>query len=207
MIQIEVGVACGVDEVAWLVARHLCHHLEQQGVGGDVEGYAEEGVGRALVELERQTVASHIKLEDGVTRGQGHLVYLGHVPGRDNHPAGVGVVLQLVEHVLNLVDGAAVVVGPRTPLVTIDGTQFAVLIGPLVPDAYAVLLKVFHVGVALEEPEQFVDDRFQVEFLRGQQGKPVVEVVARLGAEDANGACARTVTFLGAFGQDAIEDV
>ena len=112
VVQIEVGVACGVDEVARLVARHLCYHLEQQGVGGDVEGYAEEGVGRALVELERQAVASHIKLEDGVTRGQGHLVHLGHVPRGDNHPAGVGVVPQLVEHVLDLVDGATIVVGP-----------------------------------------------------------------------------------------------
>ena len=67
VVQIEVGVAGGMDEVAGLVTGHLCHHLEQQGVGGDIEGYAEEGVGRALVELERETVTGHVELEDGVT--------------------------------------------------------------------------------------------------------------------------------------------
>ena len=90
---------------------------------------------------------------------------------------------------------------------TIDGTEFSVLVGPLIPDAYTVLLEVFHVGVALEEPEQFVDDRLQVELLRGEQGETVVEVVTRLGAEDADGAGACAVTFLGAFGEDAIQNV
>ena len=112
VVQIEVGVTRGVDEVTGLVACHLCHHHEEQGVGGDVEGYAEEGVCRSLVELEREAVAGHVELEDGVTGGQGHLVHLGHVPGGDDHTTGVGIVLQLVEHVLDLVDGAAVVVGP-----------------------------------------------------------------------------------------------
>jgi hypothetical protein len=46
-----------------------------------------------------------------------------------------------------------------------------------------------------------------MEFLRGQQGEPVVEVVTALGAEDADGTCACTVTFLCAFCQDAVEDV
>ena len=40
VVQVEMGVACGVDEVAGFEACHLCHHLQQQGVGGDVERYA-----------------------------------------------------------------------------------------------------------------------------------------------------------------------
>ena len=87
---------------------------------------------------------------------------------------------------------------------TIDGAEFTVLVGPLVPDTDTVLLEVFHVGVTLEEPEQFVDDRLQVEFLRGEQGESVVEIVTRLGAEDADGAGACAVTFLCAFGEDAV---
>ena len=202
-----MGVTGGVDEVTGFETRHLRHHHQKQGVRGDVERYAEEGVCRTLVELERETVAGHVELEDGVTGGQRHLVHLGHIPGGDNHTTGVGIVLQLVEYVLDLVDGAAVVVGPRTPLVTIDGTELTVFVGPLVPDADAVLLEVFHVGVALEEPEQFVDDRLQVELLRGEQGESVIEVVTRLGAEDADGAGACTVTFLCAFGEDAVQNV
>ena len=196
-----------MDEVTGLETCDLGHHHQEQGVGGDVERYAEEGVCRTLVELERQTVAGHVELEDGVTGRQGHLVDFGHVPGGDDHTAGVGIVLQLVQHILELIYRAAVVVGPRTPLVTIDGTEFAVLVGPLVPDTDAVLLEVLHVGVAFEEPEQFVDDRLQMELLRGEQGEAVVEVVTRLGAEDADGAGACAVAFLCAFGEDAIQNV
>ncbi len=112
VVQIEMGVTCGVDEVTGLVACHLGHHHQEQGIGGDVEGYAEEGVCRALVELERQTVAGHVELEDGVTGRQRHLVDFSHVPGGDNHTTGVRIVLQLVQHVLDLVYCAAVVVGP-----------------------------------------------------------------------------------------------
>ena len=52
MVQVEVRVTRGVDEVTCLVARHLCHHLKQQGVRGDIKRNPEEGVGTTLVELE-----------------------------------------------------------------------------------------------------------------------------------------------------------
>ena len=81
MVQVEMGVASGVDEITRFIARHLCHHLEQQGVRGDVEWHAEEGVSRTLLELERETVASHVELEDGVARRQRHLIDFCHVPG------------------------------------------------------------------------------------------------------------------------------
>ena len=112
VVQIEMGVTRGVDEVTGLEACHLCYHHEEQGIGGNVEGYAEEGVGRTLVELERETVAGHVELEDSMTGRQGHLVHFGYVPGGDDHTTGVGVVLQLIEYILDLVDGTAVVVGP-----------------------------------------------------------------------------------------------
>ena len=90
---------------------------------------------------------------------------------------------------------------------TIDGTELTVFVGPLVPDTDAVLLEVFHVGVALEEPEKFVDDGLQMELLRGEQGETVIEVVTALCAEDADGAGACAVPFLCAFGEDAVENV
>ena len=39
MVQLEVGVARGVDKVTRLITRYLCHHLEQQGIRGDVKRY------------------------------------------------------------------------------------------------------------------------------------------------------------------------
>ena len=46
-----------------------------------------------------------------------------------------------------------------------------------------------------------------MKFLGGQQGESVIEVITTLGTEDADGTSACTVTFLGAFRQDAVEDV
>ncbi len=51
MIEVEVGVACCIDEVACFEACHLCHHHEQKAVGCDVEWYSQEGVCATLVEL------------------------------------------------------------------------------------------------------------------------------------------------------------
>ena len=48
----------------------------------------------------------------------------------------------------DLVDRSAVIVWPRAPLIAVDMAQVAVSIGPFVPDAYAMLLQVLHVGVA-----------------------------------------------------------
>ena len=69
MVQIEMSIARGMDEVAGLQPRHLCHHLEEQGIRSDVEGYPKEGVSRALVELQAQTSVGHIKLEHRMARG------------------------------------------------------------------------------------------------------------------------------------------
>ena len=119
MVQIEVGVARGVDEVARTESRDLCHHLKQQSIGRNIERYAQEGVCRALVELQREASLGigsvgivDIELEDGVTRGQRHLVDLSHIPRRDNHATGVGIVLQLIEHILYLVDSTAIIIRP-----------------------------------------------------------------------------------------------
>ena len=162
MVEIEMGVACCVYEFAHFEARHLRHHLQQQGVRCDVERHAEERVSRALVELQREFAVSHVELEQAVARRQRHVVHLSRVPCRHNHASRVGMVAQLVEHVLYLVDGAALIVGPRAPLMAVHRSEVAVLVCPFVPDAHAVLLQVAHVGVAAQEPKQFVDYRLEV---------------------------------------------
>ena len=157
--------------------------------------------------MQRQTIIGHIELEDGVTGGQGHFVDLGHIPCRHNHSTRVGIVFQLIEHILYLVDGTTIIIGPRTPLVTINWTKLAILVGPLVPDANAMVLQIFYVGVALKKPQQLVDDTFKVELLGGEQGETIVEIIATLGTKDADGACTGAVALLGAFGKDAVQDV
>ena len=54
VILVDVCIAKGVHELARLQAAHLRHHHRQQRIAGNVEGHAQENVGRALVELTRK---------------------------------------------------------------------------------------------------------------------------------------------------------
>jgi len=106
-----VAVAPCPHEVADLQARLLRQHVGQQRVGSDIEGHAQEDVGAALVQLAGQLAVSHIELEEGAAGRQLHLRDVGHVPGRDGHPARVGRAADLLQHLGDLVDVAAERVG------------------------------------------------------------------------------------------------
>ena len=80
MVVVDVRIAQGMYEIACLQAGYLRHHLEQQGIGGDVERYAKENVGTTLVELEAQLTVGNIKLEEGMTWRQSHIFQVGHIP-------------------------------------------------------------------------------------------------------------------------------
>lgn len=205
VVAIQVQVAEGVHELAGPQARHLRHHHAQQGVGGDVEGDAQEAVGRALVELQAQAAVADVELEQGVAWGQVHAVDLAGVPGRDDDAARLGVVADEVEGLGDLVEVAAVGGGPGAPLVAVDVAEVAVGAGPFVPDAHAVLLQVAHVGVAGQEPQQLVDDAPQVHPLGGEQGEAPAEVVAVLVAEHGDCAGAGAVLAHGAVVEDVAE--
>jgi hypothetical protein len=49
VIQIQMGIAQRVDELATAQAADLCHHRCQQRIAGDVERHAEEHIGAALI--------------------------------------------------------------------------------------------------------------------------------------------------------------
>ena len=117
------------------------------------------------------------------------------------------MMLDEFHHIGYLVDGAAVVIGPRTPLVSIHGPEVAVLIGPLVPDGHLIIVEVLDVGVAAQEPEQFVNDAAQVQFLGGEQREAVGHVEPHLVAEDALRASARAVGLHGTLVEDALQQV
>ena len=74
VVEVEVGVAEGVHEVARLEVADLGHHHRQQRVGGDVERHAEEDVGGALVELAGEPAVGDVELEQRVARRQRHRV-------------------------------------------------------------------------------------------------------------------------------------
>ena len=154
---------------------------------------AEEDVGAALVQLARQLAVRNIKLEQRVARRQLHLRHVGHVPGRHDHAARVRIVPDLVHDLRDLVDVLAGRRRPAAPLVAVDGAEVAVRVRPLVPDRDAVFLQVRDIRGAGEEPDQFMDDRPQVQLFRGHQREPVLQVEAHLVAEHGTGAGAGAV--------------
>ena len=87
VIEIEVCIAEGVDQLPRLQPGHLRHHHRQQGVGGDVERYAEENIARALIELARQLSVRNVELEQAMAGRQRHGIDVRRVPRRHDQPA------------------------------------------------------------------------------------------------------------------------
>ena len=95
MIQIQVAVAAGPDELAGGEVALLRDHAGQQRVGGDVERHAEEHIGAALVELAGQPAGSDVELKQRVAGRERHLLELADVPGAHQHAARIRIGAQL----------------------------------------------------------------------------------------------------------------
>ena len=115
--------------------------------------------------------------------------------------------LNLVYHIGNLVDSTTIVVGPGAPLMSLDGSEVAIFVGPLVPNSHSMLLQIVHIGVSLEEPEELVDDGLGVQLFGCEQGETLFEVKGHLMTEDADGASAGAVVAAVAFGEDAVGQI
>jgi len=70
-----------------------------------------------------------------------------------------------------------------------------------------MILEVGDVGIALEEPKQFVNDRFEMDFLGRQQREALLQIEAQLCAKQAQGAGPGAVHFSGAAVEDALHQV
>jgi translation elongation factor EF-Tu-like GTPase len=70
-----------------------------------------------------------------------------------------------------------------------------------------MLVEIFHVGVAGEEPEQLVDDRSQVQLLGGGEREAVREVEAHLMTEHRQRAGAGAIVLLRAVGENPFQQV
>lgn len=90
---------------------------------------------------------------------------------------------------------------------TIDWTKFTILVGPLVPDAYSIILEIFHIGVAGKKPQQLVDDALQMEFLGGEQWESVSHVESHLMSEDTLYTCTSTVALDSTFLENTVKQV
>ena len=138
---------------------------------------------------------------------QRHFVQVSHVPRRDNDAPRIRVFFQHIDDLRDLIDVPAIGRGPRAPLIAVDRAEVAVLVGPLVPDAHAVVFQVLNIGVALQKPQQLMNDGFEMHFLGGQQRKAGVQIKAQLRAEHAYRAGAGAVAFLRAVVEHVLQKI
>ncbi len=181
--------------------------MGQQRVAGDVEGHTEENVGRTLIELARQLAVGDIELEQAMTGRQFHALDVRHVPGRDDEPARIRVALDLADEPGDLIVGLAVGTGPRAPLLAIDRAEIAIGVGPFIPDGNAIGFEIADVGIAVQEPDQFMHDRFQMQTLGGDERKPGAQIEPDLPAEQRAHASSGAVAFSDAAFQRFTEEI
>ena len=207
VVEIDVCIAERVNKIAALETCHLRHHLEQKGIRSDIKRHAKEDIRATLIELQTQFTVRHIELKQAMTGRQSHLLHFRHIPCTHHHPAAVGVFLNHLHDIGNLVYRTAVVIRPRSPLMSIDRTQLAVLVSPFVPNTHTVFLQILHVRIALKEPQQFIYNRFQMQFLGGQERKTVLHLKAHLMSENRDRSCSRPVMFHRAFLQHSFTQI
>src|SRR5215204_2391495 len=219
MVAVDVQVAEGVDELARFEPADVREHVRQERVGADVEGDAEEGVGRTLVELAVERAAAlDLELEERVARRQINLVRDARVPARDDEAARVRVTPNLIHEPRDLIHAVAlrVMTAERAPEVAVDGAEVSFgaakaarvsEVGPLLPDVHARRAQGRLVGVAGEEPEKLLGYPAEGDALRGDDGEALAQVVARLVAEVRDGADPRPVFVLDAARENGLEQV
>jgi hypothetical protein len=118
-----------------------------------------------------------------------------------------GIRLDLLHHVCQLIDGTAIRRGPGAPLFSVDGAELAALVRPFVPDAHTVLAQILDIGRAHEEPQQLVNDGFDVQLLGRDQREALRQVEAHLVAEYAQRARTRAIVLAGAVRADVAQKI
>ena len=90
---------------------------------------------------------------------------------------------------------------------SIDGAKLPVGVGPLIPDRDAAFFQPRNVRVATQEPQQFIDDRADMDLFRRHQGEALREVEPHLASEQTPRANAGTVIPVDAVVEDFVEQL
>lgn len=207
MVKVDMHITKRMYKIAGCQAADVGHHHGQEGVGGDIERDTEEHICRTLIELATQFPIGHIKLEQAMAGCQCHVSDIANIPGGDDHPAAVGIGADGLHHLADLIDGLAIGSGPTAPLMAIHRAQVPVFIRPLIPDPDAMVLQVLHICISFEEPKQFVDNGFDVEFFGGQHGESLLQIHPHLVPECADRSGTGPIVLLNAVIEYMSEEI
>jgi len=197
MVQIYMSITQCMDKFTCLKPCMLCHHHQEERIRGNVKGNSQEDIGTSLVELTGKFPIGNVKLEEDVAWRKCHIVQLTYVPGTNYMPPGIGVLLNRIQHLAYLVDMCPIRCRPASPLVPIYMAQLSIFIGPFIPDLYPMVVEVSCIGIAIEKPEQLMNDGFQVKFFGGHQWETILQVKAHLVTKSTYGTGPCTVLLAG----------
>src|ERR1019366_1950788 len=134
-----------------------------------------------------------------MTRRQCHSCNLGRIPRTYDQASRIGITLDFINQPLYLISCFSVCPLKRAPLFPIHRPQFSLLIGPLIPDMDVVLLQIVYVGIALQKPEQFINNGSCMQLLCGHKWEACTQIEAHRMAENAQGSGSCAVLFSGSF--------
>ena len=115
--------------------------------------------------------------------------------------------MQHLHEIGDLVDMATIRRWPGAPLIAVNRAEIALLVGPLIPDRNTVFLEIGNIGIALQKPQQLIDDRAQMQLLGGQDRKALPQIEAHLIAENRARARSRAVAAIGAVVEHMLEKI
>ena len=199
MVGVEMKIAERMDKLPGLQSGHLGNHHGEQGIRCDVEGDTEKKIRAPLVKLTAQLPVLHVKLKQRVTGREGHEGEFSRIPCANNQPPAVRVRSDLRHHRADLVERGTVRFPPVPPLRAIDASEVARFIRPLVPNRHPVFPQVGDIRFAFEKPEQFMNDRTQVQLFRRDQWKPIPQIEPFLRPENRIRPRTRAIGFRFSF--------
>ena len=98
------------------------------------------------------------EVEQAMAGRQSHIRKVGRVPGRQHQAPRFRRRPDGRDKIGKLVDLGAVRRLPAPPLLAVDRSKIAILVGPLIPDRDAVFLKIADVGVAADWNHEVLEE-------------------------------------------------
>src|SRR6187200_2388756 len=142
-----------------------------------------------------------------MTRHQRHFRKFRYIPCTYNQSSAIRVRFNLFYQVGYLVNYFSIFTLPTAPLFAIHGTKFTVLFGPFIPNAYSIFFQILNIGLPFQEPKQFMDDAFCMNFFCSNKRKTFSQIKPHLVAKCANCTGAGSVMFLHAIIKNMLKQI
>ena len=165
-----------VDELTGDEPRDLREHTKQSCVLNDVPVVCGQHILRTLIEDAVEVLARDVEGHRVSAGVEIHLVQIGVGVDVGHNAAGCGVVLEIVENAVDLVELALAVLVLDTELIAVRLTDRAVLACPGIPDVGIKLGDL--IRLLLPDPEDLVDAVLDARLTEGHYRELLTEIIA-----------------------------